>query len=55
MRALNIKQFTRIFVGEGSHAYKLLWTPPSFLRLDLADCKDILSDCICFIWIPRWL
>ena len=42
--ALKNSQFTWIFVGNRSHAYKI-WAP---------DCKDILKDRSCFMWIPRW-
>jgi len=50
MRTLKTAQFTWIFVGNGSHAYKLLWFPPwLFLRFDLAECKDVLRDRNCFI------
>jgi len=42
-------QFTWIFVGNRSHAYKMLWAPPIVLYFDLADCKDILRDRNCFI------
>ena len=43
--ALKNSQFTWIFVGNRSLAYKI-WA---------LDCKDILRDRNCFMWIPRWL
>jgi len=43
--ALKNSQLTWIFVGNRSHAYKI-WAP---------DCKGILKDRKCFMWIPRWL
>jgi len=50
IRPLKTAQFTWIFVGSGSHAYKiLLGFFRIFLRFDLADRKDILRDCNCFI------
>jgi len=45
MKALKNVQFAWIFVGNGSHTYKIL----IFLRFDLADCTDILRDRICLI------
>jgi len=33
MRGLKIAQFTWILVGNGSHAYKVLWAPPEFSEI----------------------
>jgi len=50
MRVIKTEQYTWIFVGNGSHASKILSASPRvFLRLDLADRKDILRDRNCFI------
>ena len=49
MRVIKTEQYTWIFVGNGSHASKILSASPRvFLRL-LADHKDILRDRNCFI------
>ena len=45
MNSVKNSQFTWIFVGNRSHAYKI-WAP---------DCKGMLKDRNCFMWIPRWL
>jgi len=45
MRALKTVQFTWIFVGDISHTYKTLWTPPGFSEsLTLLTAKTLWEN-----------